>query len=86
MEIRYLGEQLKKGCVLCGEILHLSSFIGDRRFGLAILFSGIGDAAVNRFLAALNLPSIDSKTLKKREREKLAQQWKMLHILHAMMQ
>lgn len=34
------------------------------------MFSGIGDAAVNRFLAALNLPSIDSKTLKKRERER----------------
>lgn len=33
------------------------------------MFSGIGDAAVNRFLAALNLPSIDSKTLKKRERK-----------------
>lgn len=38
-------------------------------FFIAILFSGIGDAAVNRFLAALNLPSIDSKTLKKRERK-----------------
>lgn len=33
VEIRYLGEQLKKWCVLWGEILHLSSFIGDRRFG-----------------------------------------------------
>lgn len=29
VEIKYLGEQLKKGCVLCGEILHLSSSIGD---------------------------------------------------------
>lgn len=37
VEIRYLGEQLKKGCVLCGEILHLSSFIGDRRFGLGMV-------------------------------------------------
>lgn len=47
------------------------------------LFSGIGDAAVNRSLASLNLVrSIDSKTLKKREREKLAQQWKKLGILH----
>lgn len=36
---------------------------------IAILFSGIWNAAVNKFLAALNLPSIDSKTLKKRERE-----------------
>lgn len=33
VEIRYLGEQRKKGCELCGEILHLSSFIGDRRLG-----------------------------------------------------
>lgn len=37
VEIRYLGEQLKKGCVLCGEILHLSSFIGDRRFRLGMV-------------------------------------------------
>lgn len=37
LEKRYLGEQLKKGCVLCGEILHLSSFIGDRKFGLGIV-------------------------------------------------
>lgn len=36
VKIRYLGEQLKKGCVLWGEILHLSSFIGDRRFGLGM--------------------------------------------------
>lgn len=33
------------------------------------MFSGIGDAAVNRFLAGFNLLSIDSKTLKKRDRE-----------------
>lgn len=37
VEIRYLGEQLKKECVLCGEILHRSSFIGDRRIGLGMV-------------------------------------------------
>lgn len=37
VQIRYLGEQLKKGRLLCGEILHLSSFIGDRRFGLGMV-------------------------------------------------
>lgn len=37
VEIRYLGEQMKKGCVLCGEILHLSPFIGDRRFKLGMV-------------------------------------------------
>lgn len=37
VEIRYLGEQLKKGWLLCGEILHLSSFIGNKRFGLGMV-------------------------------------------------
>ncbi|XP_078329120.1 uncharacterized protein LOC111135496 isoform X1 [Crassostrea virginica] len=35
----------------------------------AILYTGIGETAVNRFFAALNLPSVDANTLKKRERE-----------------
>ena len=35
----------------------------------AILYTGIGDIAVNRFFAALNLPSVVAKTLKKCERE-----------------
>jgi hypothetical protein len=34
-----------------------------------MLFSGIGEKVVNQVLAALNLPSVDPKTLKKRERE-----------------
>ena len=35
----------------------------------AISYTGIGETAVNRFFAAWNLPSVDPKILKKRERK-----------------
>ncbi|XP_062597083.1 uncharacterized protein LOC134258539 [Saccostrea cucullata] len=34
VELQVLGNQLKKGCIMCGEKLQLSSCIGEGRYGL----------------------------------------------------
>ncbi|XP_055999332.1 uncharacterized protein LOC125677071 [Ostrea edulis] len=113
VELGTLVDNLKRGCTMCDNMLHLVNTIGGRKFGLGqvlqvqctqptcsfvndiptgskhkvkagkkqyawdvntklaagMVNGGYGTTHVNALLAALNIPGITDKSLKKRERE-----------------
>lgn len=69
VELSVLAAKLDEGCSNCSTELKLSSCVGETRYGLAVVFCGLGEMTVNNFLAALNIPTVTSVTFKRRERE-----------------
>ncbi|XP_062595899.1 uncharacterized protein LOC134257275 isoform X2 [Saccostrea cucullata] len=77
-ELRYgLGCLLKIQCKECGEINNVptgkrhcqNAWDINTKLGAAVLFCGQGEMVINNFLATLNIPTVTSVTLKRRERE-----------------